>query len=267
MKDFKIIFSDVDGTLLDSRHNLPSGMAQAIRQLGEKGILFVLVSARGPSGLYPIMKRGGFRCPLIAYSGALTQDAQGQVLSHRGLSKPLAQSVIDYIDEQGFDLSWCLYALDQWLVRDRRDPRIIREEQIVRAEAAEGGVADIRGNQASKILCIVSPKQMEKTEQSLKERFPSLNIVRSSDILLEIMAREADKGAAIRAYCARLHIDPARSIAFGDNYNDIGMLEAAGLGILMGNAPEALKKRFAHHTEDNDQAGVLKALKRLGLIE
>ena len=75
-----IVFSDVDGTLLDSGHRIGSYTARAIAGLRERGVPFVIVSARGPSGIYPIFHRYGFRAPIISYSGALVLDEEGRML-------------------------------------------------------------------------------------------------------------------------------------------------------------------------------------------
>ena len=74
----RAVFSDVDGTLLNSGHRVTPRTAEWIRKLGERDIPFVIVSARSPSGIYPIQRKNGICCPIIAYSGALIQDEKGQ---------------------------------------------------------------------------------------------------------------------------------------------------------------------------------------------
>ena len=79
----RAVFSDVDGTLLNSAHRVTPRTAEWIRKLGEMDIPFVIVSARSPSGIYPIMKRNGFQSALIAYSGALIMDKDRNILYNR----------------------------------------------------------------------------------------------------------------------------------------------------------------------------------------
>ena len=95
----RIVFSDVDGTLLDSGHRIGSYTARAIAGLRERGVPFVIVSARGPSGIYPIFHRYGFRAPIISYSGALVLDEEGRMLFHRGMPKDKAGEISDAADE------------------------------------------------------------------------------------------------------------------------------------------------------------------------
>ena len=77
------------------------------------------------------------------------------------------------------------------------------------------------------------------------------------------MAKGISKAEALNRFCDHLGILPRETIAFGDNYNDVEMLEAAGRGYVMGNAPEEILQRFPLHTADNDHDGIAKALERI----
>jgi len=263
----KIVFSDVDGTLLNSEHQITPRTERAIRQLAGAGVPFVIVSGRGPSGIYPILREYGFRCPIISYSGGLIMDESGKVLSHKGFPKSRAKEIIEFLETSRFDLSWCVYSLDQWIVKDRRDPRIAREEAIVKAVAEEGSADSARDDQISKILCICGPGKIADVEEKLKEAFPDCAIVRSSDILLEVMARGTAKSAAVRTLCELWGVPLSEAVAFGDHYNDVDMLEAVGTGFLMGNAPEELKARIKRQTRDNDHDGIYYGLLEMGLVK
>lgn len=89
--EVKAVFSDVDGTLLNSAHRVMPETAKWIRRLSEKDIPFVIVSARSPSGIYPILKRNGFECAMIAYSGALILDEERNILYNRQIERQLAE--------------------------------------------------------------------------------------------------------------------------------------------------------------------------------
>ena len=91
-KNFKVraVFSDVDGTLLNSAHRVTPRTGEWIHRLTNMDIPFVIVSARSPSGIYPIMRRNDFRSALIAYSGALIMDADRNILFSREIERALA---------------------------------------------------------------------------------------------------------------------------------------------------------------------------------
>ena len=130
---YRIVFSDVDGTLLSSEHRILPDTLEAVRALRQQGIPFVIVSARSPSGVYPILEEYGLRCPIICYSGALTLDEDRNILHSTGFSRDTAAEVIDFLEERGFDCAWNLFCGDRWIVKSRRDPRVQREEASVRA--------------------------------------------------------------------------------------------------------------------------------------
>ena len=80
----QVIFSDVDGTLLNSRHQLTPLNRTVIQAVQRQGVPFVIVSARSPSGVATILRENGLRCPVVCYSGALMLDESGALLFHQG---------------------------------------------------------------------------------------------------------------------------------------------------------------------------------------
>ena len=261
------VFSDIDGTMLDSRHRVSRRTREAVAALRGKGIPFVPVSARSPSGIFPILEDCGLRCPVIAYSGALILDEKGEVLFHRGMPVEEAARILAFLEGSGFDLSWCAYSPCDWIVRDRRDPRIALEEQIVRAQSREAPLSGIRGGIVSKFLCICEPAQIAALEERLKAAFPGCSIVKSSGKLLEIMAGGVNKADAVRRFCALRGLDIREAAAFGDSYNDMEMLRAVGCGMLMGNAPAELEGAFSGPVVKScGEDGIYFALKERGVL-
>lgn len=263
----KIVFSDVDGTLLNSNHQITYRTEDAIKKLQKKNIPFVIISARSPSGIYPILEEYQLCCTIISYSGSLILNENREVLLHRGMSKMKVKKLISYLEENQFDMAWCVYSLDDWVVKDKNDPRIINEETIVKAVSRQGSVDSIIDDKINKILCICNPTETLKIETKLKADFPGYSIVKSSDILLEIMEKNITKATGVETLCSLWNIPLEETIAFGDHYNDIEMLKLVGQGFLMANAPKELKELISLQTLDNDQDGIHHALLKLGLID
>ena len=154
-----------------------------------------------------------------------------------------------------------------WIVKSKQDPRILREESIVHASAVKGTIHMLPDTaKVGKILCMCNPDRILEIEQALKAEFPELSIAKSSDILLEIMPNGVTKSSAVKTLCELWNIPLTDTVAFGDNYNDIEMLETVRMPFLMGNAPKELKGRFPNVTDSNDEDGIYKALKQIGLI-
>lgn len=260
----QVVFSDVDGTLLNSVRRITPRTLAAVHMLEDKNIPFVIISARSPSGVYPILREYDLKCPVICFSGALILSEKREVLWQKSFPGYRAQEVIAHLAACRFDMSVGLYSYDNWMVADKSDPRILREEQIVKAQARQMDFSALPYDfDVHKILCICSPEQTDAAEQSLKAHFPYLSVVKSSDILLEIMAGQVNKAEAVKKLCSLWAVDVQDAAAFGDNYNDVEMLETVGHGFLMGNAPEPLLKRMPCITKDNDHDGIYEVLRAI----
>lgn len=262
-----IVFSDIDGTLLHSDHQMSVATKEAILSLQAKDIPFVIVSARSPSGIYPILKKNDFTCAIIAYSGGLILNEAHQVIASQGFAISYAKEMIAFMKEQGFDLTANIYSGDDWIV-EKRDERVLREEHIVEAKARVASFDDLNDDMSvNKILCMCNPDYTNDIEKALKERFKDVVISKSSDILIEINALGITKAHAVEMLCDYYHCPIDQAIAFGDNYNDLSMLEAVGHPYLMANAPQALLEKLPTHTLSNDEDGLVYALKQLQLID
>lgn len=264
----KAVFSDIDGTLLNSEHVVTKDTREAIHKITEKGLLFTLSSARGPSGIEPIVQKNGFHCCIIAYSGALILDEDRHVLYENGMTVSDARKIIEFIEMRHLKLTWNIYTSNDWIVKDRTDPRVTREENIVETSSREGDIDALPPDTIiDKILCMCAPGTIQQTESEIKQAFPKFSIVKSSDILIEIMQNGINKAQAVKHLCDIKNISIENTIAFGDNYNDLEMLETVSCGIVMGNAPLDIQNRFQMITADNNHDGIAKALKKLGLVD
>lgn len=251
-----IVFSDIDGTLLNDEHVVLQSTKDAISKLRSQDIPFVIVSARSPSGIYPILEANDFNCHIISYSGGLILDEHRNILYSVGMTVNIAKDVVRFIESEKLDVTWNIYSYDRWIVKDKTDIRVINEENIVNAQAEEGGYESLDCRTAvHKILCMCNPDKILEIERSLKLQFPNLSIVKSSNILLEIMESGVGKGKAVQKLCQILNQDLSETIAFGDNYNDEDMLDIVGQAFIMGNAPDDLKQKY-NITFDNNSDGI-----------
>ena len=260
------IFSDIDGTLLTTSHQVTPRTRAAIEAVQAAGVPFVIVTARGVSGTYPLLEQQGISCTVVTYSGGVILDEARNVIHHHGLTRAQAQEVVDFAEAEGLEMTWSAYSFEDWVAPDRTDERLLQEERIVMAQAREGTIASIERDEVQKILCLCTPGRTAEVERRLKERFPGLAIAVSSETLIEVMPAGSSKAQAVRTLCDLWGLDPADALAFGDNYNDVPMLEAVGHGYLMGNAPAELLARASLVAPDNDHDGVASVLNDLGLI-
>jgi len=265
----RIVFSDLDGTLLTGDKRITPLTREAVRSVQQIGIPFVAASSRSPAGIYPTLEAEGIVGPVISCGGGIILDADRNVIFHRGFSRMDAEAVLASVTQfnrkcrNGRQLTWCLYSYNQWIVESRKDPRVHLEEKLVRADAVEGTLADVEQDEIHKIMCIGEPAEIAAFEQKIKKDLPHLSAARSSAVLLEIMAEGVSKGKAVRTVCGFWNIPVENSLAFGDNYNDVEMLRSAGRAVVMANAPEKMLEEFPEHTLDNEHDGIYYALRKM----
>ena len=264
----KIVFSDIDGTFLTNDHKVTEQTEKAVKSLLEKRIPFVLVSARMPEAIYPITNKMEVKIPIISYSGGLVLTEDEEVLYSKTIDAEHTKSVLKAIDEGWTDISVNYYAGRRWFVRDVTDKRIKYEMDITSATAENADFNELMNKNIvpNKILIMCEPPTCEEMERGLGKMFPALNVVRSSKFLLEIMDKSVSKATGIDVMLKHFGLNPAEAIGFGDNYNDIEMFKFVGTAIVMGNAPEPVKKYATEVTASNEDSGIYKYLVKSRII-
>ena len=262
----QLIFSDLDGTLINDDLKVPAATRDAIRRQIINGNIFVPASARLPKGMMTAVNQILKVCPFIAYNGALALDETGKVLISRFFNAKEAAEICRYVDEQDNDAAWNIYSGYVWYCSEQKSPRVEHEESIVKVQATPTTIEQIAKLQGvHKGLIMGEPEDLDRMQAELTAKYPDLTFVRSSKILLEIVLKGVSKASAVRIVAQEYGVDLKNCIAFGDNYNDEDMLEEVGYPFLMGNAPAELKQKFApaQITADNNHDGVAKALAKI----
>lgn len=257
----QIIFSDIDGTLLNQDHQVTPATARAIKSCVDNGLYFVPVSARMPEAIRPIIDGIGIPSPIIAYNGALIQAQDGAVVDSKTIAMPEVLSVCRTVENLGQDLAWNIYSYSDWYSSHQGHDLVHNEEVVV---ALESQVADLDQldslKEAHKVLVMCPPSRTDQVLQALKQGYSDLSIAKSAAHLIEVMAAGIDKGQAVKTLADYYSVPINETLAFGDNYNDLEMLETVGHGILMGNAPKALQDRIGQVTLDHNHDGIAKVL-------
>lgn len=263
-RNYEVIFSDIDGTFINSHHQVTEKTKREVQRVVENGIPFILISSRMPDAILPIQQMAGIKGPIICYGGSLILDENLHTIYSQGLAVDTAVAAGKLIESEFGDIIWNMYYNNQWLCPDRQDQRIEREQRITDVQATKGKVEDVlQWGHVHKIMCVGEPQRIALLQERLTELFPTLFICQSSPYYLEITDSKVNKGKAIEWYCKLRHIPLEKTIAFGDNYNDLDMLETAGLGYVMDNAPEHIKSRIGNVTLSNNEDGVAVVLQKI----
>lgn len=262
---YQMVFCDVDGTLLDSAHRISQGIKEKIQELSHCEIPFILVSARMPSGIFPLQRELGIKAPIVCYSGALILNERGSPVRAIGIDRETAILIDRFVKREWPRVCCSAYDCDDWISDHVHDKWIVQEQKITTAVPTKGSISDRipPKGQIHKLLCMGEAAEITGLTNVLKEKFPGLSVYRSKETYLEIMDAAVSKSGAVKYLCANYGIPIEATVSFGDNFNDVDMLLATGTSFAMGNAPEEVKRQAKKITLDNDHEGVLAGLKQL----
>lgn len=256
-----IIFSDIDGTLISSQFQVTDRTKNAIKLALSQGHSFVPVSARMPEAIAPIIESIGIETPMISYNGALIQLANGQEIFSQPMTSQTAKSVCQKLKSLSTDVVWNAYSGHSWYTQDKQNSWVRREEEIVKVEALPLELDDLSELPfVHKLLLMGEPKKIAALEVELVQAFPSLSIAKSAPYFIEIMKTGIKKSQAVKQLADYLEVSLGDTIAFGDNFNDLDMLETVGQGYVMGNAPQEIKDKIGQVTNDNNHDGIAEVL-------
>ncbi|MEK4510050.1 Cof-type HAD-IIB family hydrolase [Paenibacillus sp. FSL K6-2524] len=261
--NYKLIALDVDGTLLSDNHELTEGTMETIKKIAEQGTEFVLCTGRAPGSSIPFMKQMGLEGYIITHNGAATVDVRTEEIIHEFAMNPHGlDSYIDYCHKNNvhFDVNttFALYVQGAaGLSQEALD--LYGKFMVVPKELP--GWADM----SEPIVKFTVTGQMEELDKVYADWSlwtQEFNMLRSGDFFIDLMHKEASKGAALKKLAEKRGIPAENVMAIGNYYNDLTMLTFAGLGVAMDNSPLEVKAAANAITASNNDEGVKLALQK-----
>lgn len=269
MNQIKLVFSDIDGTLLDSQHRLTDETKAVIRQLTASGVSMVLASARPPHAMAELAAELQLNTPLVCYNGALIvrQDETNEFTSQQSLPVERLDALLVYqiLQQHCPEVSLSIYSNDHWYV-DKVDAWHRQETAITGFQPEVLRLKDFlkEYHPVHKFLCMGEPAALDAAVKNLDASgILDISYYRSKDTYLEITNHQVSKLTAMNLMAQALQIEPEEIFAIGDNYNDLPMILSAGIGVAMGNAPDEVKQAADYVTKGNNENGVFYALASL----
>jgi Cof subfamily protein (haloacid dehalogenase superfamily) len=260
---YKVIVSDLDGTLLNSQHQVSPRTRHILQRLLAAGLRFIVATGRHHIDVRSIRDALGLEIYLVSANGAVVHDKQDRAVYNRVIPAPLAAAVLR--EPVAADATRNFFTGDAWLV-EREMPEFLEfhrdtgfRYQVVDMNAV--GTQDI-----NKIFFIGEHEPLFDLERRLLARHgDALSVAFSLPTCLEIMPKGVNKGAAVKAILEQNGFRPEQLVAFGDGMNDLEMLSLAGLGVVMGNAHNRLKEALPANPQalSCDEDGVAEYLAKL----
>lgn len=265
---FKIIFSDIDGTLLNAERDLSDYTVETIKKLNNSKIPFILISSRMPAAMRHLQKKMEIEhLPLISYNGGLIL-VDGKSVSSTEIPIEILSELTAF--NENLDVHLSLFHNDEWYVPkdDFWTRREINNTKVnPEFESNRNVISKWKSEEkgAHKIMAMGEEENIDLIRDFLLENYgEELHLYRSKPSYLEIAPRAISKLTAVEHLLENhFRIPLSQSMAFGDNYNDIEMLKGVGMGIAVGNAkPEVLE--IAHMvTTPGKEDGVAKSISEL----
>lgn len=262
MKNLECIFTDLDGTLLDSNHKIMPLTRQILCDLYRKSVTIIPVSARMPVTITTITDAISTKMPIITYNGAYVIDEDKIPLLSLTIEGKTACEIYNNVAETYPDVVICAYYENDWIVDDINDKRIQTEIQAVGFEPRQIPVLSYieSTKKLHKLFIIGTHEQTDVLTEKINKTWTDVAACKSSDIFIEITSCQASKGNAVKQFAQMKKINLDKSVAFGDHINDIDMLMAVGMGVAMGNSDIEVIKAARHITDTNNNEGVYKFL-------
>ncbi|MER2138940.1 MAG: Cof-type HAD-IIB family hydrolase [Succiniclasticum sp.] len=263
----KLIASDMDDTLLNSKTKLSERNAAAIRKAIDAGIVFLIATGRMYVSVKPYADTLGLDVPLVTYNGALVKGSKsGKVYYEHPLKLETALELLAYCKEKGYYIQ--SYQGDELWVKEATEfsaeytrisgiPATPVGERLYHPETAP-----------YKLLAMTKPEEFQKVWQDIQQQFAGKVVVTSSrDNFLELMEPGVNKWNAVKAVAEVYGIKPEEIMCIGDSNNDLSMIENAGIGVAVANAKPAVRAAAKLVTVSNDEDGVAQVIEQVLLSE
>ena len=277
---FKIVAVDIDGTLLDSRGELPSENASAVRRTVDLGVKVILVTGRRYGTARRVAYSLQLDFPLITHNGALVKYpthserlatwflSPGIASEILAATAPLLPYVVLHRDKplEGqmvtHPLSLENRALQGYLEK--------MPQAVCQLESLEDAIDDdlIQIMFAGTLAAMLEvEKSFENSGLLDKLKLTKTYYAEKNIGIVDILDKECSKRCALEFLAGFYDCQPREILAIGDNHNDLEMLEYAGVGVVMKNCVDELKGKGFEETSSNDDFGVAKTLQRFFLSE
>ena len=267
--NYALIVSDFDGTLVKSSGTISPQTQNSIRRYVNDGGIFAISTGRMPAGILPRVKELGLKGVVCCGQGSAIVDIESnEVLLEGNIPNDIAVQICEKMEAMGLHIH--VYSL--WDYYSNMDDEALKMyEQIVKSKAIlveEKPISQFvkeTGMNPCKVLAMVAPEDNERVRVALeKENFCNCEVTRSSVYLVEVSNAKYSKGTSVEFLSQQYNVPMEKTIAVGDQMNDLSMIEKAGLGIAVQNADENLKARAVVCDYTNEEDAIAHIIEKYG---
>lgn len=260
----QLIAIDLDGTLLNSQHQMTERTENALKVACAKGVQVVLATGKTFNSGVHIVEKLNLNCPAIFMQGTVSYNGDGSLRHQITLDPSIARQVITFAEDRGFMMA--VYSGKRILVRhlSKRVEELTTLYHEPLPEAV-GSLQNLLDTLPVNKLLAVKPgdgRAINALRWQLKMQINGSARLVNAGIpdMLEILPSGASKGAALKTLIKDLGVPTQAVMAIGDAENDIEMIQLAGIGVAVGNASQAVKDAADVVVASNDSDGVAEAI-------
>ena len=264
---YKLAVFDLDGTLLNSKHEVSEENLEAINLLHQNNIKVVIATGRSSQLLKPYIKKLNITSEIITCNGTVIGNpSEGSILYEDIVSKEQVRKTLEMCIE--YNHEFLVYTSKAVVARQEDWNKFLEEKNVSLDNNYKANFIPIKdinevvnNHNVNKILII---ERDNDKYNLLNERVKDYNTVshtQSAKSYVDIGPLNNSKGNAVKILCEKFGFKLEEVIAFGDQMNDISMISIVGLGVAMGNAKDEVKESANYITLTNDQNGVAYAIK------
>lgn len=266
---YKLIVTDMDGTLLNSEKKVGQKNLDYILKAQEKGLKFVLASGRVEEAMLPIAKElqmDKYEGYVLSYNGARIIDCKtNEIIYDRALTKKDIEYL--YTLSNKFNIALVTY-INKELFYNKEHKYVDIEEKITGfKKRLYKDTSEINTNKVGKCMFIGDTEKTKKLLEYITKKDSDKYFATLSDPhFLEILHKDVSKGRSLKKLADILNIDIKDTIACGDSYNDIDMLEVAGLSVAAFNGVDDVKRISDYISVSNNDGVLADVIEKYGIL-
>lgn len=269
MEKYQLLAVDIDGTLIRSDQTISPRTRTALIRAQEQGTQVVITTGRPTFGAAPFadeLRLADFGSHVISFNGSKIYNwATKECIHSVLLDKDIKPYVCDCTRRNGFQV--IAYIGENVVAEDPNNEYVkfssARNKMPIRQ--VHNFLTDT-DNAQPKFLIVGNPEPLHTLELEMAEHLKGkAEVYRSEPFFLEIVPHGIDKATGLSVLCSKLGISKDAIIAFGDGFNDVSMIEYAGLGVAMGNAQQVVKDHADYIALSNEEDGIAETVEKFVL--
>lgn len=266
---YKLLVLDLDGTLTNSKKEITRHTKETLIKAQEAGLKVVLASGRPTYGVAPLaneLELQKYEGYILAYNGGEIIDWKTRELMYeKQLDSDLLPYLYRYAKENDFAI--VTYENEHVLTEKPDDEYVLKEAllNVMKIKKVDNFLEAVK-HPITKCLIVGEPSRLALLEKEMYEKLKDrMGVFRSEPYFLELVPKGIDKAQSLSVLLEEIGMTKNEMIAIGDGFNDLSMIQYAGLGIAMENAQDVVKQAADFITLSNEEDGVAYAVEKFYL--